>query len=95
MSTATRICPLAVTRLRPVVMVIVDTGPLVAAADSDDDDHRSCVDLLTGLRLAERPLLISPVVVAEVTYTIGRTGGSAAEAVFINSIRSADFPSST
>jgi uncharacterized protein len=32
-------------------MVIVDTGPLVAAADSDDDGHRSCVDLLTGLRL--------------------------------------------
>ncbi len=30
------------------------TSEVVAAADSDDDYHRSCVDLLTGLRLAER-----------------------------------------
>jgi len=71
-------------------MVIVDTGPLVAAADSDDDEHRSCVDLLTGLRLTERSLLVSPLVVAEVTYMLGRSGGSAAEAAFINSIRSGD-----
>ncbi|MGQ0624881.1 MAG: type II toxin-antitoxin system VapC family toxin [Sporichthyaceae bacterium] len=71
-------------------MILVDTGPLVAAADTDDDDHRRCVDLLTGLRLASRPLLISPLVVAEVSYMIGRDGGSPAEAAFISSIRNGD-----
>ncbi|MGQ0846703.1 MAG: PIN domain-containing protein [Sporichthyaceae bacterium] len=71
-------------------MIVVDTGPLVAAADTDDDDHRACVDLFTGLRLAGRPLVVSPFVVAETTYMLGRFGGSAAEAAFVRSLRAGD-----
>lgn len=47
-------------------MIVCDTGPLVAAALSNDDDHHACVELLTGLRLAERQVLVPATVVAEV-----------------------------
>lgn len=30
-------------------MLLVDTGPLVAAADTDDTDHRGCRELLETL----------------------------------------------
>lgn len=71
-------------------MVIVDTAPLVAAAIVDDDHHRECVDLFTGLRLARRKLFISPLVVAEVSYLLLRDGGSKPEADFLRSIHADD-----
>ncbi|MGQ0466567.1 MAG: type II toxin-antitoxin system VapC family toxin [Sporichthyaceae bacterium] len=72
-------------------MVVVDTAPLVAAAIVDDDHHRECVDLLTGLRLARRRLLLSPLVVAEVGYLLMRDGGPGVEAGFLRSIHNGDF----
>ena len=64
-------------------MIVVDTGPIVAAAIVDDDHHRACVDLFAGLHLAERRLLVSPLVVAEVCYMLSCDGGAAAEASFL------------
>ncbi|MGC0377108.1 hypothetical protein [Streptomyces sp. SAI-229] len=36
-------------------MIIWDTGALVAAADTDDQDHARCVELM---RRTPRPLLV-------------------------------------
>lgn len=67
-------------------MIVCDTGPLVAAADRDDRDNRACTDLLTGLHLARRPILVPAPVVAEVGYLLARTGGARIEAAFLRSI---------
>ena len=47
-------------------MIVCDTGPLVAAADRDDRHNRACTDLLTGLHLARRTILVPAPVIAEV-----------------------------
>jgi predicted nucleic acid-binding protein len=39
-------------------MIVCDTGPLAAAAISNDDHHGECVDLLTSLHLARRKILV-------------------------------------
>ena len=39
-------------------MIVCDTGPLVAAADRDDQHNRACTDLFTGLHLARRAILV-------------------------------------
>ncbi|WP_245633975.1 hypothetical protein [Amycolatopsis jejuensis] len=56
-------------------MIICDTGPLVAAALYKDPDHYRCVELFTGLRLAERQLLLPAPIIAEVGYLLGRKAG--------------------
>ncbi len=68
-------------------MLIVDTGPLVAAADSADPDHEACAGLLqqeTG------PLPMTALVVAEAAYMIGRRISAEAEARFFRSIANGD-----
>lgn len=72
-------------------MILCDTGPLVAAALSNDDHHRACVDLLTGLHLAGRPLLLPAPVTAEVGYLLAREAGAAVEAMFLRSVADGDF----
>lgn len=67
-------------------MIICDTGPLVAAADRDDQHNRACTDLLTSLHLARRPILVPAPVIAEVGYLLGRAGGVDIEAAFLRSI---------
>jgi predicted nucleic acid-binding protein len=67
-------------------VIVCDTGPLVAAADRDDRDNRACTDLLTGLHLARRAILVPAPVVAEVGYLLARTGGARIEAAFLRSI---------
>lgn len=65
--------------------MIIDTGPLVAAANRKDPDHEACRDLLaqaTGI------FVVPALVVAEATFMIERAGGSAAEARFLRSLRS-------
>ena len=39
-------------------MIVVDTGPLVAAALSNDVNHRRCVDLFTSVHLNAEPMMI-------------------------------------
>jgi uncharacterized protein len=60
--------------------VIVDTGPLVAAADRADTWHRKCSDFLAS---AITPLLVPSTVITEVCYMVARIGGSKAEAAFL------------
>lgn len=72
-------------------MILCDTGPLVAAALSNDDHHRACVDLLTGLHLARRSLLLPAPVTAEVGYLLAREAGAAVESLFLRSVAEGDF----
>jgi predicted nucleic acid-binding protein len=72
-------------------VILFDTGPVVAAAIKDDNDYHSCVELLTGLHLAGRQLLIPATVVAEVGYLLARMGGAQVEASFLTSIADGSF----
>jgi uncharacterized protein len=65
--------------------VIIDTGPLVAAANRKDPDHDACRDLL-GQALGT--LVVPALVVAEATFMIERAGGSSVEARFLRSLGS-------
>ena len=64
-------------------MIIVDTGPLVAAADSDDKHHAACSHLLLTTR--EQLVIPAPVVV-EVGYLLDRELGPHAEATFLRTL---------
>ncbi len=64
-------------------MLIVDAGPLYAAAATVDRNHRRSVDLLSG---AERPLLVPALVVTEVSYLLADRIGAHAEVAFGRSI---------
>ena len=64
-------------------MLIVDTGPLVAAADQHDPDHAA-----SGLLLEAHPgpLITTPMVITEAGWLIRRQLGVAAEAVLYAAI---------
>ena len=72
-------------------MLICDTGALVAAAFTRDPDHRACVDLFTGVRLAQRPLVVPAPVIAEVGYLLSKYAGRVGEAAFLRSLAAGDF----
>lgn len=61
-------------------MILVDTGPLVADADADDDNHERCRDYLD---VAPRPLLVPSTVIPEVCFLLARNLGAAAESAFL------------
>ncbi len=56
-------------------MILVDSGPLIAAAIVKQNHHRACVDLFTGLGLAGRRLLVPHTVVAETAYMLHSYAG--------------------
>jgi uncharacterized protein len=65
------------------MIAIVDSGPLYAVVDADDDDHERCAEVL------ERPdleIIVPALVVAEVTYLVGRRLGPATEAAFLRGL---------
>ncbi|MCL2768863.1 MAG: PIN domain-containing protein [Solirubrobacterales bacterium] len=64
-------------------MLIVDAGPLYAAAASGDEDHARCAELLAS---APRPLLVPELVVTEVSYLLSDRIGAHAELAFARSI---------
>ncbi len=64
-------------------MLIVDAGPLYAAAASGDDDHARCAELLAN---ASRPLLVPELVVTEVSYLLSDRIGAHAELAFARAI---------
>jgi uncharacterized protein len=64
-------------------VLIVDAGPLYAAAATRDQNHDRCVDLL---RSASRPLVVPALVVTEVAYLLGGRIGPDAESAFGRSI---------
>jgi predicted nucleic acid-binding protein len=64
-------------------LLLVDTGVLVATADTADRDHESCRSLL---ETAEGPLVTTAMVIAEAAYLIGGRLGASAEAKLYTSI---------
>lgn len=72
-------------------MIICDTAPIVAAALYRDPDHRRCVDLFAGLRMANREMLIPAPIVAEVGYLLAAKAGPHIEASFLHSLAAGDF----
>jgi uncharacterized protein len=68
-------------------VLIVDTGPLVAAADRADKDHDACQELLEA---DEGPLVTTGLVIAEAAYLINRQLGPAAEAALYTSVIDGD-----
>ena len=64
-------------------MLIVDAGPLYAAAARRDRNHKRSVDLLSA---APRPLLVPTLVVTEVAYLLGDRIGTHAEVAFARSL---------
>ena len=72
-------------------MIVCDTGPLVAAALSNDADHQACVDLFSSLHAAGRQMLVPAPVVAEVGYLLAREAGARVESLFLRSLSDGDF----
>jgi predicted nucleic acid-binding protein len=64
-------------------MLIVDAGPLYAAAATRDRNHRRSIELLSS---APRPLVVPALVVTEVAYLLGDRIGSHAEVAFARSL---------
>lgn len=65
-------------------MLVVDAGPLVAAAATGDRNHARCVELLSH---AIPPLIVPALVVTEVAYFLGDRIGPVAEQAFARSLR--------
>lgn len=64
-------------------MLIVDAGPLYAAAARRDKHHERSVELLSA---APRPLLVPALVITEVSYLLGDRLGPHAEVAFARSL---------
>jgi uncharacterized protein len=72
-------------------VIVCDTGPLVAAALSNDTDHAACVRLFNDMHAAGRDLLIPAAVTAEVGYLLAREAGPRVESLFLRSLAEGDF----
>jgi uncharacterized protein len=57
-------------------VIVIDTGPVVAAANRKDDDHEQCVEL-QGF---PGPLLLPAPLITEIGYMLYSRAGSRAEA---------------
>jgi len=64
-------------------VLIVDAGPLYAAAATQDSDHGRCTKLLADAR---GPLLVPELVVTEVSYLLSDRIGPHAELTFARAI---------
>lgn len=69
------------------MLAIVDTGPLYAAVDADDQDHLGCV---ATLQMPGMSLFVPAMVVAETTYLVGRRLGPTIEAQFLDGMSDLD-----
>ena len=69
------------------VIGVVDSGPLYAATDTADDDHQRSREVL---QRGDIQLVIPALVIAEVTYIVGRRLGAVAEAAFLRGLGSFD-----
>ena len=68
-------------------MLVVDAGPLVAAAATRDRNHQRCVTLLSH---EVGPLLVPSLVVTEVAYFLADRLGPTAEQAFARSVRAGE-----
>jgi uncharacterized protein len=65
------------------LIAIVDAGALYAGVDADDEEHGRCRDVLQRNDLE---FVVPALVVAEVTYLLGRRLGAATEAAFLRGL---------
>jgi predicted nucleic acid-binding protein len=72
-------------------VIVVDTGPLVAAALSGDSNYVRCVELFTSLHLNTEQLVVPAFVVTQVCFLLEREGGPKLEAGFVRSLAAGDF----
>jgi len=75
-----------------ISIAIVDSGPLIAVANSADPAHRAC------LRILQQPefhLVIPALCVAEVAYVIQKRRGPDAEARFLRGLEALDVQAPT
>ncbi|RCG20138.1 PIN domain-containing protein [Sphaerisporangium album] len=72
-------------------MIVVDTGPIVAATFQDDKNHERCVQEFVRIRNVNRPLLVPSFVAGESCYMLGKLGGPKAEAAFLRLLESGWF----
>ena len=70
-------------------MILVDTGPVVAAASPSDDHHVACLGALSELR--GPGLLITPFCALEVCYFLSLKASARAEAAFVRSLADGTF----
>ncbi|HEX9943926.1 MAG TPA: PIN domain-containing protein [Thermoanaerobaculia bacterium] len=70
-----------------ISIAIVDTGPLVASANTADPAHHACLD---ALRTPGFHLVIPALCVAEAAYLIHRRRGPMTEARFLRGLESFD-----
>jgi predicted nucleic acid-binding protein len=68
--------------------LIVDSGPLYAYVDEDDNDHEACLRLLES---HPGPLIVPQLVIAEVVYLIETRLGWKSEARFLGDLSSGNF----
>jgi hypothetical protein len=69
------------------LIAIVDTGPLYAAVNVNDENHQPCANVLEDSRLE---IVIPALVVAEACYLVGSRLGSATEAEFLRGLTSVE-----
>ena len=71
-------------------MILCGSGPLIAAAASNDADHDACTELFDRLRLSERRLLVPQTVVAEGGYLLAEWVSIEVEAKFLDALAAGD-----
>ena len=69
-------------------MLIVDANVLVAAMNRRDRHHERMTALLDG---RDDQFVVTPYIVAEVTYLVQKFAGPAAETQFMEAVRNGDF----
>ena len=69
------------------ILVVVDAGPLYAAADADDQDHVASREALSR---ADLRLVVPALAVAEATYFVGQRLGATAERAFLQGVAQLD-----
>jgi len=72
-------------------VILFDTAPIVAAAFRSEEHYEVCTQLFTGLRLANRRLLLPATVAAEVGYMLDKLGGPEREAGFLAGVSEGAF----
>jgi predicted nucleic acid-binding protein len=73
------------------VTTVLDTGPLVAAADRADKYHQVCADLLAGLIERHERLIVPIPVIVEACWPLEKYQGPGAEARFLDLVNSDPF----
>jgi uncharacterized protein len=69
-------------------VIVVDTGPIVAAAITDDAHHEQCVQEFARLFKARTTMVVPSFVAAEACYMLSRFGTPQHEAALVRSLES-------